>query len=219
MTTSAIASTDVEATPAQEASVLGVLGVPDITGIDIDALPIESQVELYAAIDGYRERVRATLAGLLADLTDAQQQVIKNVAASMLASGTHRLPHETFDVVRKQKFVKQKKAAELAKLRDLLPSDEWAELAKRVVTIDSNLDDQSLATLRAALPLARIKETVDYSGTVLNRLIGTGAKGYGPDSEIGRIVAAGYVDEPVGEPYIEITVKPSAMKRVGGNAS
>jgi hypothetical protein len=84
------------------------------------------------------------------------------------------------------------------------------------VTIKSNLDDDTIARIKALVPDANnvVQDVWNADGGQLNKL--AGANNYGPHSEVGEIVGKGYfVPDVPGNPVLVLAKRPPALKAVG----
>lgn len=206
---------DAQNLPVPIVELLRELSAIDVSKYDLDSLPLDSQVELYVALGERVTKAARLYAELTGTVSSMRTKIAANLKSEIIRSGGSRFPHETFDVTLVRSTSKVKDMVVLERLRALLPTDEAEQLFSRKILIESNLPDEVVAKLRATLPGAKITDTVDASGTMLNQLVGTGKRGYGPDSEIGKIISKGYFTQQTGEPYVVVAPRESAMRRAG----
>jgi hypothetical protein len=193
-------------TPAQIGGLLEVLGIPDVSALDLDAISPQDKVEI-------REAYKAQLAGamaIIAELTAPVRQVMAACEADILRAipaGASQLPHPTFSVKR---MIAQERQRGVAELREFLPATELPseELVKIVFpkTIDARtVDPDDLERL--------IKNGAKVEWECDLRKADAAAKAYG--GPIAEIIEKATRKVDKGAPFLVIEPKESALKRVG----
>ncbi len=198
--------------PAQVGALLKIMGVMDLSGMDIASLPLDTQIEVAASLQSQVVSATKLFSAILGAHSAAIAEVKARCLAEIQANGGDALPHDTFDVTRHYGADKprEKRMSALLRLREVLPADE----VRRAVFVKKiDVKDVTPEAIDA-IAKAGAKLEWDADGVKLNSL----QKKYGAESEIGKIIAEGYLPAEHGAPYVTITPRESAMKRVGGAA-
>lgn len=201
----ALQSTTFNVTEAEAAELQSLLGIPDSSGIDFDALSPQTKVEIRKS---YETQLASAMA-IIAELTRPVRETIARCDADILRAipaGATMLPQENFDV---KKNIRYERTRDVATLRADLPGTELPaeELVKIVFpkTVDARSIDPD--ALDALMQLgAKVEWECDL------RKADVAARTYG--GEIAAIIEKATKKVEVGTPFLTITAKESALKRV-----
>ncbi len=195
--------------PAQVRALTKIMGVMDLSGMDIASLPLDTQIEIAASLQSQVASATTLLNTLLGGHATAIAEIKARCLAEIQTNGGAKLAHDTFDVDLHYGADKprEKRLSVLLQLRDALPTEEFQK-AVFVKKIDvKGVTPEAIDAIVAA----GAKLEYDADGITLNKL----QKQYGLESPQGKIIAEGYLPAEHGAPYVTITPRESAMKRVG----
>lgn len=183
--------------------------LPDVSDINLDDMSPEQQAELAFDIDQRIAAAQQAFNALIAPMRELSAEAKQRVKATVLSNGGKMLMCASFNVVAKQRFQREKIMTTLLKLKELLPDDVAKKVFSTKVSIKGAVAPQTLEELKRVVPAAMLEVTEDANGTQLNSLLDK----VGENSEIGKVIVAGYPDVAVGESYIEF--EPRAIKQAG----
>jgi hypothetical protein len=207
-------------TPAEQAEVLKILHMPDVSGMALPEDP--SAADLTGLVLGLEERIAFADAVYAAAMKEAREMVAiarAQIKRQIEATGGSRIADAEFEIYIERKSTRGKPVKTISKLlqlRALIAPAEFNAAFSRVVTIQSNLDDDTVGRIKALIPDADnvVRDVWDADGGQLNKL--AGANNYGPHSDVGQIISDGYfVPDVPGNPVLVLAKRPPVLKSVG----
>jgi hypothetical protein len=211
----------------QQEALRKVLGIPDVTGMNPEELPAEACAELSDMIDDALATARKTYGAVCEPLQTLRERARLVVKAAIRANQSGkifrggRLAHSRLDIVMAQalKDGHDKKLNILLGLRPLLKPEEF----HKCIYITGIKLGKALLEPELIAQLVKAGCEIEYTahaGHLWKLVEGTKASpGYGAESEVGKIIAAGCAktETPVGEPSLTIAKAAPTMRQVYGD--
>lgn len=194
-------------TEAQRGSALEALSLPDVSALDLEKADAENLATLYYSFQRQLDTANALFESVCRPIREAMAAAYHRVAEATDAAGGNKLPHPTLDVYFVQGYIDQKLLDILLELKDHLKPDEFkAAIMFKGVDVKDNP-----RAVEAALE-AGAKPIYEPHAGVLRRLVSE--KNYGPDGEVGKIVARGLKRVTHGPRKLVIEPNESAIKAI-----
>jgi hypothetical protein len=194
-------------TEAQRGAALESLGLPDVSALDLERADAENLATLYYSFQRQLAAANELFQSVCQPVREAMDAAYRRVAEATDAAGGSKLPHPTLNVYFVQGHIDDKRTDVLLELKEHLKPDEFQKaLMFKGVDVKNNPLAAEAAIAKGAKPIY-----APHAG-VLRRLIEP--KNYGPDGEIGKIIARGLVRVTHGPRKLVIEPNESAIKAI-----
>jgi len=190
----------------QIATLLSVLNIPDVSGLDLSGASPQEKVEIREAFRAQLAQADKIIAALKRPVTDLVTQCESDILKAIPAGAT-MLPHETFTVTRVQGTDRKRDVASLRTElpKTAIPKDEMDRIVF-IKTVNTKMVDPE-EVQKLLVFGAKAEWDVDLVKADAAK------KKYGGEIADAIDTATAKVDK--GSPYLVITPKESALKRVG----